>query len=158
MASNVKDIDRGFGVVRSNMRNLDGEAVAIGIQGPDAAAVVHDSSDLSNVALASIHEFGAPLAGIPERSFVRSTFDAKNKTWTRLIASLAKKIYGATPQGPQRVLGLVGEKAKSDMQNTINRGIAPPLKQETIDRKGSSKPLIDTGQLKQSITWARRKL
>ena len=32
-------------------------------------------------------------------------------------------------------------------------GIAPPLKPATIARKGSSTPLINTGQLRSAITW-----
>jgi hypothetical protein len=38
------------------------------------------------------------------------------------------------------------------MVQTINAGIEPGLNERTIERKGSSKPLIDTGRLKGSIT------
>jgi len=38
------------------------------------------------------------------------------------------------------------------MVQTINRGIEPNLNAKTIKRKKSSKPLIDTGRLKGSIT------
>ena len=39
-----------------------------------------------------------------------------------------------------------GELVKSDMVQSINNGIGPALKSETIKRKKSSKPLIDAGR------------
>jgi hypothetical protein len=53
-------------------------------------------------------------------------------------------------------LEAVGQLVKSDMQGRIERN-SPPFKEladETIKRKGSSKPLIDTSQMKNSITYA----
>jgi hypothetical protein len=39
------------------------------------------------------------------------------------------------------------------IKQRIANGIAPPNSPYTIARKGSSKPLIDTGQLRNSITY-----
>jgi hypothetical protein len=53
----------------------------------------------------------------------------------------------------KQALTQLGEVVAKDMVQTINRGIEPKLKKATIKRKkGSSKPLIDTGHLKGSIT------
>lgn len=152
MAAGVEDKDRGWDAIRSNVKRADGAVVAIGIQGPEAGAVVHDDTALSNVELGVIHEFGAPGAGIPERSFIRSTFDAKVGEWTRLMVDVAEKIYDTPPAVPLRLLDITGQKVRADIINAINQGIPPALQQATIDAKGSSKPLIDTGQLKGSIT------
>jgi hypothetical protein len=43
--------------------------------------------------------------------------------------------------------------AAADVQAYMVNGKFAPLKAKTIKRKGSSKPLIDTGQLRQSITY-----
>ncbi len=145
--------DRGLNTILRNMGTFDGMQVRVGIQGPEAGAIEHGESDLSNVELGVIHEFGASGAGIPERSFVRATFDARVRAWTRLLGKVAQKIYDTSPTSPDRLLGIVGEKVRSDIVNMINQGIPPALKPATIARKGSSKPLIDTGQLKGSITW-----
>ena len=53
-----------------------------------------------------------------------------------------------------RALGLLGARMSADMKMTIKNRIPPPLQPETIRRKGSDVPLIDTGQLINSITWA----
>ena len=148
--------DRGLNEIIRNVAAFDGKQVAVGIQGPEAGAVEHEGSELSNVELMVIHEFGAPAAGIPERSVIRATFDAKVKEWTAILAGVARQIYDTGPQSPNRLLGIVGEKVQADMIATINKGIPPELKAATVARKGSSKPLVDTAQLKQAITWTIR--
>ena len=156
MAVKVIDKDLGMKTIVTNMKRLDGAAVAIGFQGSEGAAVVHDGSDLSNVELAALMEFGAPGAGIPARSMIRAAFDEKIREWTAIMAKLAERIYEDTPASARRVLGIAGEKARADIINRINKGIPPPNQPQTIARKGSSKPLIDTKQMANSITYEVR--
>ncbi len=52
-------------------------------------------------------------------------------------------------------LGLLGEKAKSDVQKKITLISSPPNEPSTRKQKGSSNPLIDTGALRQHINWAK---
>jgi hypothetical protein len=40
---------------------------------------------------------------------------------------------------------------EGSMKKRISRGVPPPNAAETIRRKGSSKPLINTGQLRNAI-------
>jgi hypothetical protein len=47
----------------------------------------------------------------------------------------------------------LGAKVASMMQGRISAGIDPPNAPATIEAKGSSKPLVNTGQLKSGITW-----
>lgn len=51
-----------------------------------------------------------------------------------------------------RVLERVGARFENDILDRIRAHIPPPLSPETIRRKGSTTPLIDTGQLVGSIT------
>lgn len=157
VAAGVIDKDRGFNGIVRKTGDADGIQLAVGIQGPEAGAIEHEGSELSNVELGLIHEFGAPLAGIPERSAFRATFDAKIESWNSLFVKAAQKIYSTDQESPIRLVGIIGEKVKADIINTINQGIPPELQQATIDRKGSSKPWIDTGQLKGAITWKVRR-
>lgn len=87
---------------------------------------------------------------IPERSFIRSTIDKNASNYRKLINRLAGEVYGAKLT-TMRALDLLGLKVVSDMQRTIRAGIAPPNKPATIRRKGSSKPLIDSGVLLKSL-------
>lgn len=110
----------------------------------------HDEK-FSMVDLAMVHEYGSPANNIRARSFIRSTCDAKRKEHLELIRKLQQKILLGRITVKQ-ALAQLGEVVSKDMVQAINDGIDPELKPATIKRKGSSKPLIDTGRLKGSIT------
>jgi hypothetical protein len=162
-AAKVKVIDRGLNRIIRQTNKAGRLKIKVGIQGSEGQAVEHEGAGLTNAQLGVIHEFGtkgvslgrsgAETGGIPERSFIRSTFDREVKKWQNLMIRSAKEIYGPNRPNIRKVLGLVGEKAVADIRQTINKGIPPELMPETVERKGSSKPLIDTGQLKASITY-----
>jgi len=105
----------------------------------------------SMVDLATVHEYGSKDGRIPQRSFIRSTCDAKRVDHLRLAGLLQNKIIDGKLSIKQALTQL-GEVVSKDMVQTINHGINPELNRSTIKRKKSSKPLIDTGRLKGSIT------
>lgn len=119
--------------------------VAIGIL-QDAAV----ADNFSIVDLALVHEFGSKDGHIPQRSFIRSTCDAKRNEHIKLADILQSKIIEGK-LNIRQALGQLGEVVEKDMVQTLNHGLSPSLKPTTIKRKGSSKPLIDTGRLKGSI-------
>lgn len=120
--------------------------VRVGIMGTEASS---PHGDMSVVEIAAIHEFG--LGHVPERSWCRAWADEKTDENKALMRRLARGV--ATGRWPiakladQTALAMAGS-----MQERISSGISPGLAPETIRRKGSSKPLIDTGQLRSSIT------
>jgi phage gpG-like protein len=109
------------------------------------------SGKFSMVDLAIVHEFGSKDGHIPQRSFIRSTCDRKRHEHIKLTADLQSKIIEGKLTIKQ-ALSRLGEVVSKDMVETINHGIEPKLKPATIKRKKSSKPLIDTGHLKGSVT------
>lgn len=110
--------------------------------------------------LAEIHEFG--LGNVPARSFVRAYFDANRERLRDMLGTLMRKaIERAIKSGAPiddsirtSIFTKLGVKMQTEMQARIARGIEPPLDPRTVARKGSSTPLIDTGQLRSSITFA----
>jgi phage gpG-like protein len=111
-----------------------------------------EGSPLTLLEVAAIHEFGAPAAGIPQRSFIRAGVDAQLPEIQRVQRALAAQtIRGALTLDV--ALDRLGAKVAALLQNRIAAGIDPPNSAATIARKGSSKPLVDTGQLKAAITW-----
>ncbi len=104
--------------------------------------------------LAAIHEFGSRKRKIPARPFLAPPMKANTGKYIRFIASQAPAlIFGQTNSG--EVMDEVGNMAVDDVIAHINTGNFVPLKASTIRRKGSSKPLIETGQLKRSIVSRR---
>ena len=110
----------------------------------------HPSGDATVAQIGFWNEFGTTR--IPERSFMRSTIKDKKKDIVALQKGLLKKIV----KGDMEVetgLGLVGEKMSDFIRQKIVDISSPPNTPFTISKKGSSNPLIDTGQLKNSIIY-----
>ena len=147
----LKETDKGWKALVQSLSVLKhGDSYArAGVIGKQAEAA-HEGG-LTNGELALIHEFGTADGRIPSRSFMRAPFDANKSRYIEMLRKLLKAVYEGKATVPQ-VLGIVAMKMASDQQAAIRAGIPPPLKLKTIARKGSSKPLIDTGQLIRSIT------
>jgi hypothetical protein len=131
------------------VKDMANSHVKIGIL-EEAGAHQGDGEVLTVADVASFHEFGTENA--PERSFIRATINEQRDD----LKTLSKKLQAAILTGKmsaKQALGLMGEKMQAEMINKINEGIEPELDPKTIKRKGSSTPLIDTGQLKQSIRY-----
>lgn len=139
----VRVKDRGADALRAVLRKAHGARIRIGIFQGSGAALVQ---------IASYHELGAPGAHIPRRSFLVDTVTAKQralfaqgKTW---LAAAAKQTLPLPT-----ALARLGAFAVGLVQQRIADRIAPPLKPATIARKKSDVPLIDTGALRQAITF-----
>lgn len=126
--------------------------VKVGILGADARRKSADGT-LSMSELGLVHEYGTRDGRVPERSFIRRTFNQNRPELTKVCAEAAKRFIAG--EDMERVLNKLGAWGAAKVKATITEGegVPPPLKQATIDRKGSSRPLVDTGQLKNSITW-----
>ena len=94
--------------------------------------------------LAAVLEFGNEH--IPSRPFLRQTLSENQEKYTALFTQLFKQ--GLQIERIYEQLALV---AQGDVQLNIARGNWAPNAKSTIKQKGSSKPLIDTGKMRQSV-------
>lgn len=93
---------------------------------------------------------------IPERSFMRATFDENVAEYRKRIREVGQLVIEGkitTRQG----LEAFGVKAEGDIRETIQNGIAPPLKPSTLQRKTKAgkvgtTPLIDDAIMIGGIT------
>lgn len=102
------------------------------------------------IAIAAIHEFGAPSRNIPERSFVRTGFDENYPA----LQSFKKTQATLVMQGKQTaMIGIqkIGEWFTSKIKLKIRSNIPPALQPATIARKHSTRTLIDTAQMINSV-------
>lgn len=150
MAKNVTVKDRGYKRLVRQINALDGWQATVGVHSQQADS----GRGIDNVGLMVIHEFG--VGRIPERAPLRTAFDKNRRKYERFLASGARLIASGK-SSPKQIAGIVGELAVADVVNGINAGLPPPNAPSTIDRKGSSTPLVDTGQLKASIKSVVRK-
>ena len=83
---------------------------------------------------------------IPSRPFLRQTLSENQEKYTALFTQLFKQ--GLQIEKIYEQLALV---AQGDVQLNIARGNWVANAKSTIKQKGSSKPLIDTGKMRQSV-------
>lgn len=117
------------------------------------AAVAKVLATLAQIGAA--HEFGVPKLGIPERPWLRPGIRSGTEDYIRLNRRNIIRIMKGEMTGAQ-ALQQLGAMAVGKVQKYIRNGVFAPLKAATIRRKGSDKPLIDTGQMMQSITFVVR--
>lgn len=110
----------------------------------------HDSGDTTVAGIGFDHEFGTEI--VPERSFMRSTLKEKKTEIIALQKKLLKKISEGSMK-TAKALGLLGEVVADFISQKITTLKTPPNAPDTIAMKGSSNPLVDTGQLRNSITY-----
>ena len=126
--------------------------------------------------IAAVHEFGSPSQGIPERPFLRVAVQKNRMKYVRLNRiNLVKMLRGQ--MGMEQALGDLGAMAQGDVVAEIKAGDFQALDPKTIKarersrssgynqsvkRKAAAKkdaagpidrPLIDSGQMVQSIAW-----
>jgi hypothetical protein len=144
------DRDMGYAKLMTAFQANKGErAVFVGFL---RSSGVHKGSNMTVASIGAIHEFGSSDGKIPERSFMRSAVQANRKKLEEMIGKLSLAVIEGAKDS-KTALGILGEYVKGLMQKKIRAGVPPPLSAGTVARKGSSVPLIDTGQLINSIEW-----
>jgi hypothetical protein len=111
-----------------------------------------DRDGITMIELAAIHEFGSPAAGIPQRSFIKSAFEDATAIHAQKIM-MGKSIKAVIEDRltPDQALDLLGLWGVSRIKKGIKKGIEPANADSTVAKKGSSKPLVDTGRLLNAI-------
>lgn len=123
----------------------------VGIQGKEASEQHRgDEPGVTVGEVAFKNYYGAP--GVPARPWLRVAALEHSRTFG---LAAQKAISAVTKRGADvdTALGLVGALMVGKVQETISDGVPPPNSAKTIKGKGSSKPLIDTGHLRQAHTW-----
>jgi HK97 gp10 family phage protein len=128
------------------------ERIRAAISGPSTVKVgfIQGDAPADQVAIASYNEFGT--SRIPERPFFRGAMAENKGSYQTLMRNDAKRIVTGE-QTMRRTLDRLGLKAQGDVQQSIVDLKSPPNAPSTIKAKGSSNPLINTGALRQSVSF-----
>ncbi len=141
--------------LRIAIKNLGDKSLRVGWFD---TAVYEDGTPVAYVA--TIQEFGYPAGGIPARPFMRPTVADKTAEWRSTLAAGARQVMNGKLTVDQ-MLGQFGFLAAGNIAETIRNTYTPALAQSTIyarQRKRrtagvSTKPLIDTGLMIQSVDF-----
>ena len=146
----VIDKDKGWTAFGEAVHSLsDNPHVKVGVQGEQASAQ-HGADGLTNVELATIHEYGL---GVPRRSFLRDAIDEHQRDIANLLAVMGQRVLlGEATEA--YALALVGEVTVGIIKERILAHIDPPLSAARIAEKGGiTTPLFEHGTLTASITY-----
>lgn len=157
----VTDKDKGWKEFAKAVASLKGvgAGVRVGVlEETSQGAQTYEPGGATVAEIAVLQEFGFRArdgSDVPARSFIRSTFDRmRDELLKDAYKLLAEVVFKSGKMTVDRALGLLGAKLAAGMKQTIQQSIdITPLKQSTIDKKGSDRPLIDKGRLLRAITW-----
>lgn len=157
--ADVNDVDLGWKKIEKELKSFEKSTILVGFQEGSVTKTEikgqrEKKGGLNMPAIASANEFGTK--NIPARPFMRTSFDEN----LRKITTLIEKQYELIGQGnstAQKSLDVVGVIMVGFIQQKIRAIVSPPNSPRTIAIKGSSKPLIDFGQMIQSVTYKVQK-
>jgi hypothetical protein len=141
----VQVIDRGWDSIIADMRDLGQSYTKVGLPNDGTTKGRYDMAALIEVGAAN--EFGH---GVPERPFMRNTFDENKQNIVRMQKEACEKVIDKSST-PGKALFEIGEEVVEMIKQKIMNGPFTENAKSTKARKGDLPPLIETMQLLNSI-------
>ena len=146
----ITDKDKGMQKILSELKKLDEFVVKAGILSSSGSV-----DGVSIVQYATWNENGVMGKNgwkIPPRPFIKGWANTKKEE----IKTVLKTLYEKVASGKMTcdiAIKTLGSYAKSGIQEYIVKGDFKPNANYTIRKKGSSKPLIDTGAMRKAVAF-----
>lgn len=132
----------------AELKKLADMEVAVGFQGDET---YDDGTTIAEVA--AYNELGS--SSTPARPFMRQSFE-KHGNELQAACEQVNRVL-ASGGSLEEALNQLGVMAKALIQEQIVNGEFAANAASTIKKKGSDKPLIDTGTMRQSVNYVIRK-
>lgn len=146
--------------VLASIQELASKQVLAGI--PASKAERNDDSPLNNAQLGYLQNYGSPAQNIPSREFMESGIALVQDKIEGHLQKAAKAAVNGNSEKVDVELNATGLVAQAGLRARINSGDFEELKKSTLAarrRRGRTgvKPLIDKGELRNSLTYVIRK-
>lgn len=162
----TEELDLGAEAILKNIEELSEKPyVKVGIleSAGDHKKKKGSTESLSVADIATIHEYGGVTHrgnvswDIPERSFIRSSMLEKDADLEEKTVKIFDQILDGS-LGVKKGLSVLGLEIQKNFKAKINSNIPPPLADSTIkaktrDGKTGEVALVDTGQMRNSISY-----
>jgi hypothetical protein len=165
----IEDKDLGLDAIMKELKALGRMAVKVGFPeestGPQQGEkrVVRfrkgkrvkntiETGEATIAQIATWNEYGVPSHNIPARPFVTGWADSKADNIKATLDKLYKKVVDGKWTADDAVMRL-GEFGQDGIKSYIRNGEFPENSDITKKRKRSSKPLIDTGTMRNSVRY-----
>lgn len=150
-----------FDSIMQAIKTIDERSIKVGLLESKGGANRAEGSPMTIAGIGAIHEYGTLYATnadgsqmIPERRWIRGTFEHFRTELVQMQIKITKALLAGRIK-PDQALKLLGvwaaNKVKFYVKGTDN--VQPPLSQDTIDAKGSDRPLVDTGLMVNSVNY-----
>lgn len=165
----LKDSMQRLNKINLAIDALTKQAVYVGVP---ASTTDRNDTPITNAALAYIHNFGSPARNIPQREFLEPGIKNNKSFIVNRMTQTATNIFKARNpvEFVQQNLHAIGLTTADSIRQKITDGPFVPLAPLTIAARkkkiGKGKvnapgfvnirPLVDTGQLRRSITYVIR--
>lgn len=136
----VIDRDKGYRKVVGRLLSLGNLGITVG---------VHQDEGQDLVTRAAVNEFGSSDGHTPERSFLRSTLDTNDRSYSELLADGVDRLIDG--EQPSAAFAPLASTVVDDVQRKIDEGVPPANAPSTVEAKGHGRTLIESGDLRASI-------
>lgn len=152
MSGKVTYKDTGLKALKARLRTLTRADTRVGILGDNAFREHPLRRDLTVGQVGTINEYGSAAAGVPRRSFLKSTAQANHGT---VITFMAQAVRAAiSGSSSLDAMHRMGEHFVKLVVGRIMSGSTPPPNAPfTVLMKGHDRTLQDTLTLAHSITY-----
>lgn len=132
---------------QKKITSLKNVSIKVGFPSEKAETESTDQEGVSALFKATVNNFGL---GVPKRPFMNIAFAKNKKKYKKIVIKQLSKVEVLDYKPFLNKLGIV---AQQDVQREITALRSPANNPATIQAKGSSNPLIDTGHMLQSVTY-----
>lgn len=145
----VKGDLKGLKKFIKSLGELNGLTVKVGVlKGHNAR-----NDKQTNAGVGLVHEFGSFTKHIPERSFLKMPLTTHQQEVIKAAkAGIEHNLVEGTVREKMVQIGTAAEKVVDDAFDSGGFGMWQPISKATEDRKNSAAILIDSGELRKSIS------
>lgn len=153
-----------FPKMQASVEGLNGKKVSVGVLGGGEnawLAGIHEYGcqiEVTDKMRAYLHRMGLHLKAttthitIPERAFLRNGYDENKDEVIAKAEAVLGDVIGGT-MTPTQLFELVGLLLKSKIQDYARDLDSPPNHPYTVENKGSSNPLVSSGDMIGAIDY-----
>lgn len=119
----------------------------------------NSNGDLTVYGKAVVNEYGAEIIAangnvirIPERSYIRASFDDNKKQIYNSVEDMLDDVLNGELT-TKEMAAIIGENGVRMIRNHILAGVEPANAPATLENKKGDLPLVDHGDLLKSLDW-----
>lgn len=154
-AVNIKVRKDIYKQVKKNLLDFSKLDLLVGVP-QEKAEREGNSEPITNAELMFIHTNGSPIKNIPKRPTIEPTIDENKERISEMFKKTVNKILSNKEDG-RADLEKIGLWTVNKIKAKFGSDDLIPNAPSTIAQKGDNNPLIDTGQLRNSITYVIRR-